>query len=225
MAAYILGTKTTQSQWFDEQKMRRNKTTITVADCFVVWCKTQERDGYFSIVLGAQTKEPRNITKSLLGQTKKAGITTPLNFFREIRIPAALKPAYVEEDGKKGIKIGETFFYIGMKVTPSSVFKGGEIVSVTGKSKGKGFAGVVKRHNFRGGPRTHGQSDRERSPGSIGNRTIPGRVFKGKRMAGRMGYDTVTVKGLKVIEATENVLTVQGLIPGSIKSLVLVRTQ
>ena len=136
MAAFILGTKTTQSQWFDEQKLRRNSTTITVGDCYVVWCKTKERDGYFSIVLGTQTKEPRNITKSLLGQTKKAGITTPLNFFKEVRIPQTLSPSYVEEEGKKGIKIGDTLFYIGMKILPSSIFKAGDLVSVTSRVKG-----------------------------------------------------------------------------------------
>lgn len=225
MTAFIIGTKGKQTQWFDEKNLRRNSTQIAVGDCYVVDCKTLEKDGYFSVKLGVRTRQPRNVTKSLLGQTKKAGITSPLNFFKEIRIPVSLKPQFVEEDGKKGLKIDELFFYVGMKVTPDLIFKAGDVISVTGTSKGKGFQGVVHRHGFRGGPRTHGQSDRERSPGSIGNRTIPGRVFKGKRMAGRMGSDTVTVKGLKVVSASVDSVIVQGLVPGSVKSLILVKTQ
>ncbi|MFA6005241.1 MAG: 50S ribosomal protein L3 [Patescibacteria group bacterium] len=225
MAGYILGTKSTQSQWFDGNGMRRNKTTVLVRDCYVVACKTVESDGYNAFVLGMQTKEPRNITKSFLGKTKKAGITTPLNFFKEVRIPDSLGATFVTEDGKTGFKIGDQFYSVGLKLSPATIFKAGDLISVTGTSKGKGFAGVVKRHNFRGGPRTHGQSDRERSPGSIGNRTIPGRVFKGKRMAGRMGAEQVTVQGLKIVEATDTQVVVQGLVPGSIKTLLFIKSQ
>lgn len=102
-------------------------------------------------------------------------------------------------------------------------FSPGDHVQVTGTSKGKGFAGVVKRHHFKGGPRTHGQSDRERAPGSIGQTTTPGRVYKGKRMAGRMGGNRVTIKGLEVssIDPNNNTILVKGLVPGALRGLLL----
>lgn len=106
-------------------------------------------------------------------------------------------------------------------------FREGDLISVVGISKGKGFAGGMKRHGFAGGPRTHGQSDRPRSPGSIGSTTTPGRVFKGKKMAGRMGGDQVTVKNLEVfkIDSENNLLYVRGAVPGAYKSLVSVKKQ
>ena len=103
---------------------------------------------------------------------------------------------------------------IGSVIQPSSVFKPGDIIDVIGVSKGKGFAGVVKRHHFKGGPRTHGQSDRERAPGSIGQTTTPGRVYKGKRMAGRMGGDIVTIRNLQVVDVTDESLIIKGLVSG-----------
>lgn len=105
----------------------------------------------------------------------------------------------------------------------SEVLKPGDIVDVIGVSKGKGFAGVVKRHHFKGGPRTHGQSDRERAPGSIGQTTTPGRVYKGKRMAGRMGHERVTIKNLRVVDVSDNFLLIKGLVPGPKNSLVMVK--
>ena len=113
----------------------------------------------------------------------------------------------------------------GVQVNVSDVFTVGDAITVMGISKGKGFAGGVKRHHFQGGPKTHGQSDRERAPGSIGMTTTPGRVFKGKRMAGRMGNDRVTVKGLTVvsINAEKNILTVKGLVPGAKNSLLVIQ--
>ena len=115
--------------------------------------------------------------------------------------------------------------FVGQEIKPPIFFKKDDTVQVTGISKGKGFVGVVKRHRFAGGPRTHGQSDRERAPGSIGAGTTPGRVLKGKRMAGRMGSQTVTVKGLKVIEATDESLEIKGLVPGAIKTLLIIRSE
>ena len=113
---------------------------------------------------------------------------------------------------------------VGKELAIADVFSVGDVIRVTGISKGKGFAGVVKRHGFAGGPKTHGQSDKERSPGSIGATTTPGRVFKGKRMAGRMGSDTVTVKGLSVIGIDEqnHILIVKGLVPGPKNTLVTI---
>ncbi len=125
---------------------------------------------------------------------------------------------------------GKTFpvtVLVGKEVKLGEVFKEGDLLTVSGVSKGKGFAGVVKRYHFKGGPRTHGQSDRERGPGSIGSTTTPGRVLKGKRMAGRMGSQKVTVKNLAVarVDAEKNALYVKGAVPGVKKSLVMISRQ
>lgn len=112
---------------------------------------------------------------------------------------------------------------VGDLLKATAVFKPGDVVDVIGTSKGKGYAGVVKRHHFKGGPRTHGQSDRERAPGAIGSTTTPGRVYKGKRMAGRMGQDRVTIKNLQVVSVDDNYLLVKGLVPGSLNSLVMIK--
>jgi large subunit ribosomal protein L3 len=113
---------------------------------------------------------------------------------------------------------------VGQKVD-TTLFKAGDMVDITGMSKGKGFAGVIKRHHFAGGPKTHGQSDRHRAPGSIGATTTPGRVFKGLRMAGHMGNERVTVRHLKVVEAdpSRNLLLVKGAVPGARNGLLLIR--
>ncbi len=114
---------------------------------------------------------------------------------------------------------------VGEEIKVADVFKPGDIVDVVGTSKGKGFAGVVKRWHFKGGPRTHGQSDRERAPGSIGSSTTPGRVLKGKRMAGRMGSERITVKNLEVVgvDSDKNFLEVKGLVPGVIGGLLVIQ--
>ena len=140
---------------------------------------------------------------------KKAGLDKKPRFLREIRVG----------------DVGE--LKLGAEIKVGDVFAPGDPVRVTGTSKGKGFAGVVKRHHFAGGPRTHGQSDRERAPGSIGQTTTPGRVYRGKRMAGRMGTDTVTVRGLKVIavDPENNTVTIKGLVPGGRKGLLLVQKE
>ena len=111
---------------------------------------------------------------------------------------------------------------LGSAVNVEEVLSAGDIVDVTGTTKGKGYAGVVKRHHFKGGPKTHGQSDRHRAPGSIGQSTTPGRVYKGKRMAGRMGAVQATVKNLEVVEYADGILLVKGLIPGPISSIVTI---
>lgn len=111
---------------------------------------------------------------------------------------------------------------VGELIKVSDVFKAGDIIDVIGVSKGKGYAGVVKRHHFKGGPRTHGQSDRERAPGSIGQTTTPGRVYKGKRMAGRMGHANITVKNLKIVEVLDNTLLIKGLVPGVVNTMLFI---
>jgi large subunit ribosomal protein L3 len=142
--------------------------------------------------------------KPTTGHAKKAGLEKTPRFFRESKA-----------DKMDGIEAGST-------VNVEEVLSAGDIIDFTGISKGKGYAGVVKRHHFKGGPKTHGQSDRHRAPGSIGQSTTPGRVYKGKRMAGRMGAEQVTVKNLEVIEFADGVLIVKGLIPGHISSVVTI---
>ncbi|MDO8497229.1 MAG: 50S ribosomal protein L3, partial [bacterium] len=163
--------------------------------------------------------------KPSMGQLEKAGVKTPLHFLREIRLERMKDMVKsVEENGKKGIALGETKIFIGDTIQPNLVFKKGDFIDAAGISKGKGFQGVVKRHGFAGGPKTHGQSDRHRAPGSMGQTTTPGRVYRGKRMAGRMGTERVTIQNLEVIEVREDGIKVKGLIPGHKESLIEVRT-
>lgn len=112
---------------------------------------------------------------------------------------------------------------VGDVIKASDIFKPGDVINVTGISKGKGYAGGVKRYHFKGGPRTHGQSDRERAPGSIGSTTTPGRVYKGKRMAGRMGHERITVKNLQVVFVDDNNILVKGLVPGGRNTLLMLK--
>jgi large subunit ribosomal protein L3 len=196
MMQALLGTKVKQTQVFTQEGARIPVTLIQAGPCWVT--RIEDNQTHTQVQLGyGQIK--RN-TKPEEGHLKKAGLDNKkLRFLRSFKVKTtgeALKPG-------QEIKIGD-------------VFQVGDEISVVGTSKGKGFAGVVKRHHFRGGPRTHGQSDRERAPGSIGQTTTPGRVYRGKRMAGRMGTDRVTVRGLKVVgvDPENNVLTVKGLVPG-----------
>lgn len=214
MKAVLFGKKLGQSQTFDEKGERVPITRIDVNHCYIVRLSWQEEKSCLEMLLGCfQTK---NIKKSVKGQLEKAGIKTPLRFLRTAKWQKGDNGfQYFEEEGKKGIAVGEQKLFVGDMISPSLFLKPGDMVAVTGTSKGKGFQGVVKRHGFKGGPRTHGQSDRERAPGSIGQTTTPGRVYKGKRMAGRMGGDTVTIKGLKVIGIKDAVISVKGLVPGS----------
>lgn len=223
MAGFILGQKNTQTQMYDEAGNLMPVTVIDVSPCYLVDVKKPETSGYFAVKLAfGNTK---NIAKPVQGELKKAGIEAPLNFLKEIRILSSGKELIaIEEEGKKGIQVGEQKIFIGEVVNPSVVFKAGDMVDVSGTSRGKGFQGVVKRHGFRGGPRTHGQSDRHRAPGSIGSGTTPGRVYKGSRMAGQTGNKRITVQNLKVVAADDKTLTVKGLIPGYKTGYVEVRT-
>lgn len=220
MQGFILGAKSDTVQHFDESGMRVPATTIITQPCYLVDIKTEKKDGYCAVLLGFG--ETRRMSKPNKGKLDKAGVKTPLRFLREVRVADAA--AIIDQDKKKAIKINGTVIAVGDKMTPSALFKKNDRVSVVGISKGKGFAGVVKRHHFRGGPRTHGQSDRERAPGSIGQTTTPGRVYKGKRMAGRMGGDRVTIRGLTVVDTAEDRLIVKGLVPGARKGLLIVKS-
>jgi large subunit ribosomal protein L3 len=210
----ILGIKIDQTQKFTSQGERIPVTRIEAGPCSVVQIKTKDHDGYWAIQLGLGSR--KKAKKPLEGHLKKAylrrqaKITTPPFFLEEIR--------FKEPEEKLGFELGE-------RVTVDKVFKPGDIIDVIGTSKGKGFAGVVKRWGFAGGPRTHGQSDRERAPGSIGAGTTPGRVLKGKKMAGRLGHQRTTIKNLEVfaVEPEKNLLLVRGLVPGPRGGLLIIR--
>lgn len=202
MIQTILGIKLDQSQQFTQEGLRIPVSHIQAGPCWVI--AVRDMGTYKSLQLGFGTK--KNISKAIVGHIKKAGLEIKPRFLREIRTA----------------DLGN--LQVGQEIKINDIFEVGDAIRVTGTSKGKGFAGVVKRHGFAGGPRTHGQSDRERAPGSIGQTTTPGRVYKGKRMAGRMGGKTVTVRHLSVvaIDADKNILTVKGVIPGASKGLLLV---
>lgn len=205
MIQALIGQKIDQTQKFLENGQRIPVTEVLVSDNIVVQVKTNESDKYTAVQVGFGTK--KNATKAVLGHVKNAKLE---------KAPAVIKEVALQ----KGAELPE----VGSTIAVETVFKPGDIIQVTGTSKGKGFAGAVKRHNFRGGPKTHGQSDRHRAPGSIGQGTTPGRVYKGKRMAGRMGTDTVTVQNLVVVDvdAKNKKLYVMGLIPGNKKGTVLI---
>lgn len=205
----FIGKKVIQSQRFDEKGKRIPVTVIEAGPCTVVQIK-KEKSGYNAIQLGFGIKKEKNITKPILGHLKKAGINKMPRFLREVRLKKTPDAEISLKEGNE-IKVGD-------------VFKVGDIIDITGTSKGRGFTGVVKRHHFKGGPRTHGQSDRERAPGSIGQTTTPGRVYKGKRMAGRSGGEKVTVRNLKVVDvdSNSNRLVVIGLVPGVKNSLLTI---
>jgi large subunit ribosomal protein L3 len=203
----ILGKKVGMTQIFDDRGEVIPVTVIEAGPCFVAQIKTVERDGYTAIQLGFEEAKPKRLTQPQLKHLQKSSLPA-LRYLREIRM-APEDMADLEE---------------GQRLTVA-LFEPGEYVDVSGVSKGRGFAGVVKRHGFGGGPKTHGQSDRHRAPGSIGACTTPGRVFKGKRMPGRMGGDRVTVQNLEVVmvDPERNLLAIRGAVPGAKNGLVEIR--
>ncbi len=200
----ILGRKIRPIQTFTDDGKRLSVTEIEAGPCWITGI--HQTPTYKSIQLGFG--ETKNLSKAEIGHIKKAGLDKKLRFLRSFTV------SNIAETEKPGVQ-----------VNVADVFTAGDAITVMGISKGKGFAGGVKRHHFKGGPATHGQSDRERAPGSIGMTTTPGRVFRGKRMAGRLGGDRVTVKGLKVVavNAQKNILTVKGLVPGAKNSLLVIQ--
>ncbi len=200
----LIGVKKSQSQKFLENGMRIPVTLIDVKENCVVAVKTNDRDHYQAIQLGFGIR--KHATKAQVGHAKGAKLEKAPKFLREVRV----------YDDSPLPNVGDV-------INPTEVFAPGDIVDVIGVSKGKGFAGGVKRHGFHGGPKTHGQSDRHRAPGAIGQGTTPGRVYKGKRMAGRMGTDRVTVRNLKIVDVTaDGVLMIKGLVPGIINNLIYI---
>ncbi len=202
----IIGKKIGMTSLFDENGKNLPCTVIQAGPCKVLQVKTEEKDGYKSVQLGYDDKSEKNVSKAMQGHFKKAGSQPKakiVEFYHE----------FVDT-----LNIGDE-----VKV---NLFNEGEFVDVTGTSKGKGFQGVVKRHGFGGvGQATHGQHNRLRAPGSIGAGSDPSRVFKGMRMAGRMGGDQVTVQNLKVLKVDEekNLIVVKGAVPGAKNSYVILR--
>ena len=202
----LIGQKKSQSQKFLENGTRIPVTLIDVKDNCVIAVKTSERDHYQAIQLGFSMR--KNANKALMGHAKGAKRDMAPKFLKEVRI----------------LDESENLPEVGSILNPSDVFAPGDIVNVSGISKGKGFAGVVKRHGFHGGPKTHGQSDRHRAPGAIGQGTTPGRVYRGKRMAGRMGNENVTVRNLEIMDITaDGVLIIKGLVPGIINGPIMIK--
>ncbi|HWP81991.1 MAG TPA: 50S ribosomal protein L3 [Bacteroidota bacterium] len=197
----ILGKKLGMTTLFDENGQAVPCTVIEAGPCYVTQVKTKERDGYDAVQLGFDERRQKSTNKPLAGHFAKANVK-PRRLIREFR-------NFNGKAVKKGQEIRVDLFHQG------------DVVNVIGQSKGRGFQGVVKRHHFGGvGMTTHGASDRVRAPGSIGSSSFPSRVFKGMRMAGRMGNDRVTIRNLKVIKVIpdSNLLIVKGSVPGAINS-------
>jgi large subunit ribosomal protein L3 len=203
----MIGKKVGMTQVFDKQGTVIPVTVIQAGPCYVTQVRNAKRDGYVSIQLGYGETKPKRLTKGQLGHLQKADLPA-LRHLREFRLADNDKIAV--EEGQE-IKV--------------DVFEQGELVDVIGISKGRGHAGTIKRHGFSRGPKTHGQSDRMRSPGSIGMCATPGRTLKGKKMAGRMGNDRVTVQNvaLVVVDAENNLLAVKGSVPGARGSIVMIK--
>lgn len=204
--AGLIGRKLGMTQVYTAQGVLVPVTVIQAGPCTVVATRRVERDGYAAAQLGFGTVKAARLSKPVQGQFAKAG-TGPLGVLREFRLADGEPPA------------------VGSQVAVGEVFKAGERVAVTGVSKGRGTAGVIKRHHFSGFDASHGTHETFRHGGSIGNRSFPGRVFKGKRMAGRYGADRVTTRNLEVVAVRpeEHLLLVRGTIPGARNGLVIVR--
>jgi len=200
----LIGKKVGMTQIFDDAGVAIPVTLIEAGPCYVTQIRMPEKDGYAAVQLGFVEVKPKRLSGGQLGHLKRNSLP-PLRFLREFRE----KDPQVQE---------------GDKVTVE-VFAVGDHVDVIGTSKGKGFQGGVKRYHFRGGPKTHGQSDRQRAPGSRGSGTTPGRVFKGARGPGHMGDDRVTVQNLRVVlvDTERNLLGVRGAVPGARGGLVLIK--
>ena len=205
MLKAVLGKKLKMTQVFDSHGRSVPVTQVLAAANLVTAVKDSEIDGYKAVQIGFGNS--KKIGKALKGSLKKA--TSKMDTY-----PKVLREVAFDDDVK-----------VGQKVKVEEVFSKGTMVDVVGVSRGKGFAGGVKRWGFHGGPKTHGQSDRHRAPGSIGSGTTPGRVTKGLKMAGHMGFDQVTVQGLEVIaiDIEKEVILIKGSIPGPSGSVVLIK--
>jgi len=197
----ILGKKLGMTHIFQEDGLVTPVTAVEAGPCVVIQIKTTARDGYQAVQVGFG--HAKKINSPLKGHLRGLG---EFRYLKEFRV-----------DNIEDYSVGQTI--------DTSIFGPGDYVDVIGVSKGKGFAGGVKRHHFSGGPKTHGQSDRHRAPGSIGSGTTPGRVYKGLKMAGHMGVDQVTVQNLKVVrsDSDKNLLLIKGAVPGPKNGFLVIR--
>ena len=202
----LLGTKLGMTQVWDENGKVVPVTVIEVAPNVVTQIRTPEVDGYSAVQIAAGQIDPRKVNQPTAGHFAKAGVT-PRRHLTEVRTADAAEYA------------------LGQELTVEGVFEAGQKIDVVGTSKGKGFAGTMKRHNFHGVGASHGAHRNHRKPGSVGGAATPGRVFKGQKMAGRMGSDRVTVQNLTVqaVDAEKGLLLVKGAVPGGRGRLVFVR--
>ncbi|GGV10369.1 50S ribosomal protein L3 [Actinomadura cremea] len=199
----VLGEKLGMTQVFDDEGRIVPVTVVQAGPCVVTQLKTQEKDGYTAVQIGYGQIDPRKVNKPRAGHFEKAGVT-PRRYLAELR--------------------GDTELELGQEIT-AGAFEAGQRIDVTGTSKGKGTAGVMKRHGFKGLGASHGTQRKHRSPGSIGGCATPGRVFKGLRMAGRLGNARTTVQNLTVhaIDEEKGLLLIKGAVPGPNGGVVLVR--
>jgi large subunit ribosomal protein L3 len=201
MIQTILGIKKAMTSDYDARGRRVAVTKVAVSPNFVTQVKTMDKDGYNAVQVATGSK--KSVKSPQKGHFKKAGVSETLRYVKETRT-----------EGDEGLTAGT-------EIAINKVLRKGDEVKVTGTEKGRGFQGGVRRHGFHGvGMRTHGQSDRQRAPGSIGTGTTPGRVLKGKRMAGHMGNETATTSGLEVIKVSKEEVTIKGAIPGPYGGLV-----
>jgi large subunit ribosomal protein L3 len=201
----VLGTKLGMTQVFADDGRIVPVTVVAAGPCVVTAVRTPDADGYSAVQIGFGDIDPRKVTKPVAGHFAKAGVT-PRRYLVELRTDNA------------------TDYTLGQEVT-AETFAAGELIDVTATSKGKGFAGVVKRHGFKGLSSSHGTKRKHRAPGSIGGCAYPGRVFKGVRMAGRMGGERTTTANLTLhgVDASRGLLLIKGAVPGPAGGLVLVR--
>jgi large subunit ribosomal protein L3 len=202
----LLGTKLGMTQVWDENNKLVPVTVIEIAPNVVTQLRTPEKDGYVAVQIAAGAIDPRKVNQPAAGHFREAGVT-PRRHLAEVRTADAAS------------------YELGQELTVEGTFEAGQLVDVVGTSKGKGFAGVMKRHNFKGVSASHGSHRNHRKPGSIGASSTPSRVFKGMRMAGRMGGERVTVLNLRVhaVDAEKGLLLVKGAVPGARGRLVFVR--
>lgn len=202
----MIGKKIGMTQVFDDNGNIVPVTIIQAGPCHVTQIRSKDKEGYVAVQLGFAETKPTRLTKGQLGHLKRNNLPA-LRHLREFRI-----------------KDGDADVAEGQEITVA-VFEKGERVDIVGTSKGRGFAGTIKRHGFNRQPKTHGQSDRERAPGSVGQRSFPGRTLPGQRMAGRMDNERVTIQNLEVvlIDADKNLIAVRGSVPGAKNGIVMIK--
>jgi len=203
----MIGRKIGMAQIYGSGNRAVPVTLIEAGPCIVTQVKTREHDGYEAVQLGFLDVKPQKINKPLAGHFAKAQ-TSPKKVLREFRLADA-----------KGYQAGQT--------VTADIFKAGELVKISGVTKGKGTAGVVKRHGFGGGPATHGQTDRTRRSGAVSSGSTPGRVYPGKRMAGHMGHRNFSLRNVRIekVDAEKNIIVVRGRVPGAAGGIITIHKQ